>query len=98
MNSYKAGAWAIAAFFILLYSLFSIGHFGGDGYGDYLTAESIVLDGNLSLYDRPGDVDQINYLDGLGTEGRDGKIYSSRSGLGLPLILSFFFFSLHYLF
>ena len=46
---------SIFVFFASVYSLFSIGHYGGDGYEDYLTAESIVLDGNLALYDRPDD-------------------------------------------
>lgn len=92
MHNYRINALAILIFFISLYSLFSIGHFGGDGYQDYLTAESIVLDGNLSLYDRPGDEDEINYISVKGIKGRDGKIYSSRGALGIPLVLSLFYF------
>lgn len=91
MNDYRNAAQVIFIFFASLYCLFSIGHFGGDGYADYLTAESIVLDRNLALYDRPDDTDQINYLKGLGVKGRDGKTYSARPGLGMPIILSFFY-------
>jgi len=93
--SNKISALLIFLFFSLFYSLFSIGHFGGDGYGDYLTAESLVLDQNLSLYDRPNDPDELNYLLNVGAPGRDGKIYSSRSGIGMPVILSLFYFPGH---
>ena len=95
MKNNRFCALAVLLFFASVYSLFCIGHYGGDGYGDYLTAESIVLDGNLSLYDRPGDVDELNYIQDLGTKGRDGKIYSSRSSLGTPIILSLFYFLGH---
>ncbi|MFA6635563.1 MAG: hypothetical protein WCV56_00435 [Candidatus Omnitrophota bacterium] len=81
----------IFTFFVAVYAIFSIGHFGGDGYQDYLTAESIVLDGNLSLYDRPDDVDELGYGRDLGVEGADGKIYSARGGLGVPVILAAFY-------
>ena len=83
---------AILLFFLAVYSLVSIGHYGGDGYQDYITAESIVLDGNLTLYDRPEDKDDLKYLSDLGVEGRDGKIYSSRSILGMPFLLAPFYF------
>ncbi|MBI4708368.1 MAG: glycosyltransferase family 39 protein [Candidatus Omnitrophica bacterium] len=97
MQRYKSCAAAIFIFFCCFYAIFCIGHFGGDGYGDYLTAESIVLDGNLSLYDRPGDVDQINYGEHVTVLGRDGKLYSSRGGLGVPIILSLFYLAGHLL-
>lgn len=82
-------------FFASFYAIFSIGHFGGDGYQDYLTAESIVLDGNLSFFDRPGDVDELQHPVVHGKEGRDGKIYSSRGGFGMPLLLVPFYFIGH---
>ena len=84
-------------FFIVLYSLFSIGHYGGDGYQDYLTAESIVLDGNLSLYDRPDDPNEIDYIKPAGLKGKDGKIYSSVGTLGVPIILAVFYYVGHML-
>ena len=77
----------IFIFFVAIYAVFLIGHFGGDGYQDYLTAESIVLDGDLTLYDRPDDVDELNYVKDAGVEGADGKTYSSRSGIGIPVLL-----------
>lgn len=92
MHSHKLNALAVLAFFLLLYSVFSIGHFGGDGYEDYLTAESIILDGNLSINDRPGDEDELDYISARGVTGRDGKTYSSRGSLGMPLILAIFYF------
>ncbi len=88
---YNYNKLAILVFFILAYSLLSIGHFGGDGYQDYLTAESIVLDGNLSINDRPQDKDELNYIYVEGVAGRDGKLYASRGALGVPLILSVFY-------
>ncbi len=83
-------------FFAALYAVFSIGHFGGDGYQDYLIAESIVLDGNLSLFDRPQDKDDLAYEAGsIGKRGTDGKIYSSRKGFGVAFILVPFYLAGH---
>ena len=95
-NETKKGI-AILLFFLAVYSLVSIGHYGGDGYQDYLTAESIVLDGNLSLYDRPADKDELEYLSNLGVKGKDGQIYSSRTVLGMPFLLVPFYFTGHIL-
>jgi hypothetical protein len=81
----------IFIFFCSLYCLFSIGHFGGDGYEDYLTAESIVLDGDLELYDRPLDEDQLKYKTDAGIPGRGGKIYSSRGSLVMPGLMAPFY-------
>ena len=76
-------------FFASIYSFFSIGHYGGDGYEEYLTAESIVLDGNTRLYDRPHDPDQLkDFRSEVGIKGRGGDIYSARSCLGVAFPLS----------
>ena len=76
-------------FFASIYSFFSIGHYGGDGYEEYLTAESIVLDGNTRLYDRPHDPDQLkDFRSEAGIKGRGGDIYSARSCLGVAFPLS----------
>jgi len=85
----------IFLFFAAVYGIFSIGHYGGDGYQDYLTAESIVLDGNLSLYDRPQDKDELEYIKDVGTEGRGGRTYSSRGVLGMPMLLAPFYLAGH---
>ncbi|MEW6407141.1 MAG: phospholipid carrier-dependent glycosyltransferase [Patescibacteria group bacterium] len=95
MNKYKSCALLILLFFMSFYSLFGIGHFGGDGYQDYLTAESIVLDHNLSLNDRPEDIDELQYIKSFGIKGTDNKVYSSRTGLGVPIILVIFYFFGH---
>ncbi len=100
MNNQGSCAVAIAVFFISLYSLFCIGHYGGDGYEDFLTAKSIVLHRSLALGGGPdsvghGDMDELNYKKDAGIEGRDGRKYSSRGGLIIPAILSFFYLAGH---
>lgn len=87
----------VFTFFLSAYMFFSIGHFGGDGYQDYLTAESIVLDGNLSLKDRPQDVDEIKYDTKVGRPGKDGKYYSTRPVIGLPILISPFYAVGHFI-
>lgn len=78
----------VFVFFACIYSFFSIGHYGGDGYEDYLTAESLVLDGNTALYDRPDDPDELEYKTGAGIKGKDGRIYSSGRKLGVPILIA----------
>ncbi len=87
--------FSIFLFFASIFILFSIGHYGGDGYEDYLTAESIVLDHSISFHNRPYDVDELNYKKDVGIKGRDGKVYSSRGGLVVPFILSVFYYLGH---
>jgi len=87
----KGMMFSVFVFFAGIYFFFSIGHFGGDGYEDYLTAESIVLDRNLELYDRPGDTDELKYLNPPGIKGPDGSVYSSRGTLVVPVLLSLFY-------
>lgn len=96
MNNKNMCAIAIAVFFISLYSLFSIGHYGGDGYEDYLTAKSIVLNHSMAFNSgsssgNPSNIDELNYKKDAGVKGKDGKMYSSRGGLVIPVILSFFY-------
>lgn len=95
MNSKKSCGIALVVFFISLYSLFCIGHYGGDGYEDYLTAKSIVLNHSLAFNDNAGNIDEFGYMKKLGIEGAGGNSYSSRGGLVVPLILSIFFFVGH---
>lgn len=87
MDKSKTCALGLFLFFAAFYSLFSIGHFGGDGYGDYLVAESIVLHGTVALHEKPADEDVLAYHAKVGVVGRDGETYSSRPGLGMPFIL-----------
>jgi hypothetical protein len=95
MNNQKMCAIAVVVFFISLYSLFSIGHYGGDGYEDYLTAKSIVLNHSLAFNDKSQNIDELGYKKDLGIKGRDGRIYSSRGGPVIPIILSLFYFFGH---
>lgn len=100
MNNSRIYVLAIFIFFMSLYSLFSIGHYGGDGYEDFLTAKSIALNHSLAFKgssDSGGynDIDELNYKKDAGIKGRDGRTYSSRGGLVIPTILSFFYFIGH---
>ncbi len=96
MDNQRTLAVAVAIFFISLYSLFCIGHYAGDGYEDYLTAKSIVLNHSLAFNERPSNnIDEFNYRERLGIAGRDGNTYSSRGGLVVPLILSVFYYLGH---
>ncbi|MDP3791510.1 MAG: glycosyltransferase family 39 protein [Candidatus Omnitrophota bacterium] len=95
MNNQRMCAIAIAVFFMSLYCLFSIGHYGGDGYEDYLTAKSIVLNHSLAFNDSPTDIDGFGYMKKSGIEGSGGNTYSSRGGLAVPVILSVFFYTGH---
>ena len=85
----------IFLFFAAVYGIFSIGHYGGDGYQDYLTAESIVLDRNVALYDRPQDKDELDYVQDLGAKGKDGRTYNWRGFLGMPVLLTPFYLAGH---
>ncbi|MDD5194093.1 MAG: hypothetical protein PHQ96_00255 [Candidatus Omnitrophica bacterium] len=72
-----------------IFLLFFNGHYGGDGLESYLTAESIVLDKDLSIHDRPFQVSEMRYAV-RGHKADDGKIYSNQ-GLAMPLALSPFY-------
>lgn len=73
-------------FFFSVFLFFSNGRFGGDGLENYLTAESIVIDHDLSIYDRPFDVKEMR-LQVPEAETPRMKRYSS-FGIGMPLILA----------
>lgn len=44
---------AMAGFFLCAFTLTVRGHYGSDQFLSYLTAESLVLDGDLAIGDRP---------------------------------------------
>ena len=75
--------------FLCLYLLTAGGHYGGDGFWSYLTAESIVLDRDLTIGDRPFLIEEmVNQYDPAGDGGvaaAHGRRYS-KVGLGLALI------------
>jgi len=64
---------------------FSSGHYGGDGLENYLVAQSIVKDGDLSIHDTEFGVKEMHYQK-RGNIGSGGKIYSGH-GLGMPILL-----------
>ncbi|MBP7216237.1 MAG: glycosyltransferase family 39 protein [Candidatus Omnitrophica bacterium] len=73
--------------FVFIFSvlfLFSNGRFGGDGLEDYLTAESLVLDQDLAIHDRPFAVKEMRYQP-RGEAGQKG--YYSPHGIGMPMLL-----------
>ena len=87
--SNKTSAWWIGVFFLSCYLLIAGGHYGGDGFWSYLTAESLVLDGDLVLGDRPFLIpemqNQFTKSEGGGVTGAVGRRHSLY-GLGLALL------------
>ena len=53
MTDRSAACWVLV-FFLGLYAFTAGGHYGGDGFWSYLTAESIVRDGDLIPYEMGG--------------------------------------------
>lgn len=68
-----------------VYVLVAGGHYGGDALNNYLTTESLVIDGDLEIYDRPFEVKEIKMGDALGVTGSASKQYSPY-GVGMPIL------------
>lgn len=75
----------LALFFLCSYILIDNGRFGGDGLENYFTAESIVLDGNLKIHNKPFAVAQMRD-EARGVQDAAGNYYSPY-GIGMPLLL-----------
>lgn len=86
---------ALFCFFLAFFIFFSNGHYGGDGLENYLTAESIVLDGDIAIHDRPFGINQMRY-EPRGVAGAGQKTYSGY-GIGMPLLIVPFYFTGHIL-
>ena len=88
MTDRRATVW-VGVGFLCLYLLTASGHYGGDGFWSYLTAESLLLDGDLIVGDRPFLVREMhNQFTGNGQEGAvvsSDRLYS-KYGLGLALL------------
>ena len=88
MTDRHATVW-LGVGFLCLYLLTASGHYGGDGFWSYLTAESVLLDGDLIVGDRPFLVREMHsQFTGNGHEGAvvgSGRLYS-KYGLGLALL------------
>ncbi|HTY12800.1 MAG TPA: phospholipid carrier-dependent glycosyltransferase [Candidatus Omnitrophota bacterium] len=79
--------------FLFFNLLFASGHIGADGFASYLTAESIVLDHDLSILGvRHFDVPELSRgAHYIGSVGRDSRKYS-QYGISLPAIEAPFYF------
>jgi hypothetical protein len=76
----------IYVFFLTAYLLTVNGHYGSDGFYSYLTAESLVLDHDFAINDRPFNLPEMSRgIGGDQQKGIDGKHYS-RYGIGLALV------------
>ena len=88
MTDRSAAVW-VGVFFLCIFVLTAGGHYGGDGFWSYLTAESLILDGDVRLGDRPFLVremaNQFTEVAGAGITQKMGWDYS-KYGLGLALI------------
>ncbi len=73
-------------FFALVFMFFGSGKYGGDGLENYLTAESIVLDGDFAIYDHPFDIKEMRHEE-RGTLNPDSGKRVSSYGLGMAFIL-----------
>jgi hypothetical protein len=84
---------SVFLFFLIINLAFCSGHIGGDGFLVYLTAESLVLDGNINLINIPPDFDiteqKRNYdraLEAIENRKADGKDdFYSYYGLAMVL-------------
>jgi hypothetical protein len=78
---------------VAVFIFISNGRFGGDGLENYLTAESIVLDGNFSTHDRTFGIKEMSYEE-RGHLGPHGETVSGY-GLGMAFLLVPFYFLGH---
>ena len=76
---------SIFVFFFSCFAIVSTGRFGGDGVENYLTAKSIVLDGDIAIDNNYRDIKEIQDR-AEGVQGRAGLHYSS-FGIGMPILL-----------
>ena len=87
--SNRRAALHIGLLLLPIYLLTAGGHYGGDGFWSYLTAESLVLDHDLRVGDRPflvrEMVNQYTEIPGAGITQKMGWDYS-KYGLGLALV------------
>lgn len=93
----KYFSFILFLFFLFWYFIFMSGHLGGDSFLNYLTTESLILEGNLAINDQPDREFQIpelrkNFQTVLDSPGQtpNGKVYSPY-GIGMILIQVPFF-------
>ena len=72
----------VFAGFAILYLVTVSGHYSGDGFLSYLTAESLVLDGDLAILDRPFAIAEMSRgTQVAAAEGADGRRYHTGNSL-----------------
>ncbi|MDP6041733.1 MAG: hypothetical protein QGG64_24515, partial [Candidatus Latescibacteria bacterium] len=70
-------------FLLCIYTLTAGGHYGGDGFWNYLTAQSIVRDGDLRITNETFTMSEMQrQYEAVRSSGRQHSKY----GLGLPLV------------
>lgn len=78
----KSKSTHLFLFLICIYTLTAGGHYGGDGFWHYLTAQSLVRDGDLVISDEPFAMPEMqSTYDAVTSSGRRYSKY----GLGLSL-------------
>ena len=69
-------------FLLCIYALTAGGHYGGDGFWNYLTAQSLVCDGDLTISDESFTLPEMQkHRDAITSSGR----HYSKYGPGMPL-------------
>lgn len=77
-------------FTISVYCLIAGGHYGGDAVNNYLTTESMMLNGNIRIDNRPFEVREIRSVGEESSPG-SGEHKYSQFGIGMPLLQIPFF-------
>jgi len=88
MNAIGTEKKVIFWLFLLVFSVYFLaagGHYGGDALNNYLTTESMILEGDLSIYDKDFSVEEIEMGKAEGVLGKDGNRYSP-FGIGMPIL------------
>ena len=81
-------------FVLCIYALTAGGHYGGDGFWNYLTAQSLVRDGNIIISDEIFTMPEMQrQYESVLSSGR----HHSKYGLGLPLVEIPFYLIGHFL-
>ncbi len=90
----RTAACYLFVFLLCIYLLTAGGHYGGDGFWNYLTARSLVIDGDLKISDQTFAIPEMQrQYEAVASSGR----IHSKYGLGLPLLEVPFFAVGHFL-
>ena len=82
MDRMKVKSKNLFIFLLCIYALTAGGHYGGDGFWNYLTAQSLMRDGDLVISDETFTLPEMQkHLDAVTSSGRQYSKY----GPGMPL-------------